>query len=105
MDAPQAEVPYVIGTLTRMIRHERQRLATGLALRQYISQQLEAGNEVDHYRLDWLQKSMSRVIDTLAECARDFDREHLSDRASAHDLCDVLASALSAIHTQAGDGD
>jgi len=94
---PDPEIQFTMRTLARVLKHERQRLETGYALREHIHQQLSVGQEPEHYRVEWLRDAVSKVIDTLMTIGSDFNRDHPDDKASTADLVDILSSTIATI--------
>ena len=96
MDATE-EIGFATQTFGRVIRNEKHRMAVGIALRNHIQKQLENGVVPDHYRMEWLHKSISRVIHELEKIGRDFNTANPNDKFSTADMIDVVNSVSSTL--------
>lgn len=73
---------------------EKSRLYNGAAIRREIRDAIDRGEEPVGYRVEWLKKSSQKVIHTLHEVAKEFNKEYPHDKASVQDLCDILNTTL-----------
>jgi hypothetical protein len=87
---------------SQVIRREKRRLQNGYAMREYIGQQLRAGNSPDHYRVHWIEQGIDRVIGVLGDMSNEFNEANPNDKISAHDFVDVLKSTINTIAHRAG---
>lgn len=101
MDAA-AEIEFTQSTFNGIMRREAQRLSTGATLRRYMHDQLELGNPVDHYRLEWIKKSVMRLIVCLHEIGKEFNEAHPNDKVSGADFLDILQSTYRTVSMRAG---
>ena len=92
-----AQIEFVKATFSRVLAHEKQRMAMGMAIRNHLHDQLAAGVEIDHYRMEWLHSSISRVIDLLEQIGSEFNKAHPDDKCSSADLLDIASSVTSTI--------
>lgn len=91
-----------VATILDYLKNKDQGLKSGLSIRASLAGALSRGEEVHHYRIDWLRSSSMRVIDLLSVLAKEFNAAHPGDLCSAVDLVDVLVTALNVIKTKAG---
>lgn len=89
-----AQIDFTVRTLAAVKNRDAARLARGSAIRELLHKQLKLGMAPEHYRLEWINRSIGRVIDTLGQVAAEFDREHPDDKASVNDFADILASTM-----------
>jgi hypothetical protein len=98
----ESEIEATQLAFNQAIRREQTRLRTGFAMRDYISTQLKAGVLPTHYRVQWIENSVDRIIDLLQILATEFNDAHPNDKASAHDLVDILQSTSKTIVRRVG---
>ncbi len=91
------EIAETQAALRETMENEKRRVANAGQLREFLGKQLAAGIVPDHYRIEWLQKSVFAVIATLGGAAAAFDRAHPQDKATARDLLDILISTQAKI--------
>jgi hypothetical protein len=87
---------------SQVIRREKRRLQNGYAMREYIGQQLRDGVSPEHYRVDFIEQGIDRVIGLLGDMSNEFNEAHPNDKISAHDFIDVLKSTINTIVHRAG---
>lgn len=87
---------------TAFITDRSARLDRGYRLRALMHEAIQAGKQPSGYRPDWIAASAKRVIAELSKMAEEFDKTHLDDKASAHDLLDIIATAQQALKARAG---
>jgi hypothetical protein len=75
------------------------RLRYGAKQRELINEAVSKGNDIDHYRIEWLEKSSMEVIKTLLLVSKKFDTNYFFDMISLNDLKDVLNHALKRLET------
>lgn len=98
----EQEIEATQHAFSQVIRRERQRLANGFKMRDYLAEQLASGVYPDHYRITWIEDGVTSVINHLRDLAIRFDEEHPNDKVSAHDFVDVLRSAIGTLATRSG---
>jgi hypothetical protein len=76
---------------------ETVKLRWGLQVRAVLGVQLARGERPDNYRIDWLIKTRSSIIDVLYEASKEFNAQFTHDRISTLDQLDALESVMSAI--------
>ena len=101
----EAEIEFVKSTFSRVLAHEKHRMAIGMAIRNHMHEQLKLGVEIDHYRMEWLHSSISRVIDLLEQIGSEFNKEHPEDKCSSADLLDIASSVTNTIQNYIGRDD
>ncbi len=94
-----------ISNTLRLIRDGQQTaLQNGLQTRDEIRKQLEAGNEPEHYRIDWLRETAVQCIGFIGEASKIFNAQHPNDQISQNDVLDVLINAANMIVKYSGAG-
>jgi hypothetical protein len=93
---------FAVSTILAFVRQNAQRLEDGVATREAIAGALARGEEVHHYRIDWLHESSRRVFDLLQRLGEEFNAAHPDDRCSTRDFGDVLATTSARIRAKAG---
>lgn len=79
---------------------DKSRLAHGVSLRQQMYDTTATGLPFNHYRSQWLAKSIHATIDFAKGLCREFDAAHPDDRASTLDLSDILRGAYNLVTQQ-----
>lgn len=69
------------------------RLQRGLQLRKEMWDAVKAGKPTTGYRAEWVRRSGLKIVALLKNIAQDFNNQHSDDRASMHDMLDILAQA------------
>lgn len=91
------KIEFIQRTFHRLLAHEKQRLAIGMAVRNHMHEQLSHGIQIDHYRSDWIRDSIVRVIDLLDAIRKDFNRAHPEDKCSSADILDIADSVTATL--------
>jgi hypothetical protein len=94
MSIKSDQISFTSRVLGSVVLDNNTRLQNGLRMREQIHDQLEAGTEPDHYRVDWIRQTVLKLFDVLEEQAREFNEEHPNDLISSKDLGDALVSAV-----------
>lgn len=87
------DIEFTVDVFQKVLANEKHRLAVGAVLRRYIHSQLEKGIEPDHYRMQWMNRGISRMVHELELFGREFNAAHPTDKFSASDMLDVAESA------------
>lgn len=97
--------PEEISEALRLIRaNQNSALDNGLKIRDEIRKKIEAGEEPDHYRVDWLRETALQCIGFIGETAKMFNSEHPNDKISQNDMLDVLITAANMVVKYSGAG-
>lgn len=99
----QEQIEFAQAVLTKFVTVNAKRLRHGYRLRKQMHDAIERGEDPGDYRALWVKDGASRVIDLLQELAREFNAAHDDDRASAHDLADVLSTAMGVLKESVED--
>jgi hypothetical protein len=96
----RADLEFIATALGDAVESSRYsiRLAHGSRLRTALYRAMAAGQQVNHYRLQWLGASAARLVAAARQMCKDFDTEHPDDMASAFDLGDILRIASAHIN-------
>lgn len=96
----RADLEFIASALGDAVESTRYsvRLTYGSRLRAGLYRAMAQGQQVDHYRLQWLGSSGARIVAFARSLCREFDTAHPDDMASAYDLGDILRIASSHIN-------
>jgi hypothetical protein len=87
------KVPKVLWPAPVIDEKMRARLDNGARQRTEIKRQIEAGEEPQGYRAEWLRESAHAILDLMATRAGQFNAVHEDDQASVADLLDAISTA------------
>ena len=96
MDASD-EIEFTVRTFQRVLNVEKHRMAVGAALRNEMHEYLRRGRTFDHYRMAWLNKSVSRIVRELEVIGREFNETNQTDKFSTADMIDVAESVVATL--------
>lgn len=88
------KIDFIVGVMKRLTASQHVRLQNGARMRKEIRAAIQRGERPTGYRVEWLRDSGYEIIKTLTKIAKQFDKEHLQDKASVQDLMDVITTAL-----------
>jgi hypothetical protein len=77
-------------------------LSHGIALREQMINELNAGKIPTSYRYKWIRSSSDQMLKLLGQFVRDFNQEHPEDCASTLDIEDITAYVLNILKTRHG---
>ena len=89
-----AQIEATASALYRIVTSSEVKLQWGTIKRREIQDAIKQGKKVSGYRVEWLRKSSSRLVDELSKIAEEFNRIYKWDHASAQDLVDILATTI-----------
>ena len=101
----ETEIEFITGVFSRVIAHEDHRNAIGAAIRNHMHEQLALGVKIDHYRSDWLHRSVNEVIDVLEHIGHEFNVVHPDDKCTTADLADIATSVVTTLRHYMTHGD
>jgi len=87
------EIQFTVKTFHKVLASEKNRLAIGIRLRNYIHEEIEAGREPEHYRMEWLHIGIRHIIAELEKIGRAFNAANPTDKFSTADMIDIAHSA------------
>jgi len=87
------EIQFTVQTFQKVLASEKNRLAMGLKLRNWVHEEIQAGREPDHYRMDWMHLGIKHIITELEKIGRAFNAANPNDKFSTADMIDIAHSA------------
>lgn len=93
MEYSKEQLDAVARTLKQVVTDDAIKLRWGALKRAEMHAAQKRGEKSDTYRVEWIRKSRSRVVQLLLDISQEFNRTWKHDRASAQDLMDILVSA------------
>ncbi len=94
-----------ISNILRIVKgSQASALQNGLKIRDEIRKQIEAGQQPDHYRMDWLRETAVQCIGFIGEAAKMFNATYANDQISQNDVLDVLINAANMVVKHSGAG-
>jgi hypothetical protein len=91
------QTDFILKTFKTIKHLEQQRYRKGQSIREFITQKQRNGEEVDHYRIDFLHESITKLFKFMEQIGVDFNREHPEDRFTVADMADILYNAMNII--------
>jgi hypothetical protein len=95
--SPAEQIDYAKKVFETVAIDDQQRLKRGLQLREEMHAAIERGEDPKGYRVDWLQRTTSRVMQAITGSAEEFNALYHDDRISVADFADVLESVAHAL--------
>jgi hypothetical protein len=104
LESMNPQIDAVVSVFCRLANQNVKKLEHGRDLRIAMHEAIVKGQKPVGYRPAFLRESSQVVISLLGELAEEFDQQHQDDKASLHDLMDVLATAVGLLKREI-DGD
>ena len=93
----EEQIEFTVAVFSNVLHDRRDRIAAGIRRREEAHELAQQGKT--NYRTEWVRDSVLRVVDTLAEIARDFDAKHPDDQCTTKDFGDILMSTIRALQS------
>ena len=90
----EEQIAYIQEVLRTVAIDDQARLKRGLQLRDEMHAAIARGEEPRGYRVDWLERSVQRVIQVVLGCGEEFNTLYNDDKASQADFADILLTAM-----------
>lgn len=100
MDA--AKLDYIARTFDAFVSQNNARLRRGLNRRNKIKEQLQKGENVDNYRVQFIKESAVQLVQDLKTIAQNFNARYDDDMASSLDLIDIIQTAQEILKGETG---
>lgn len=89
-----SDIDFACRVFLKLVSEKDERLEIGSRIREKMKASIAKGEEPSGYRADWLRESALEIIRTLGSQAQKFNTTYSSDKISAQDMVDALATAM-----------
>ncbi len=104
IEQSEHDFQWALSVIERASKLQKLRLRRGMIRRNQIAAAMEAGEQPEGPRIEWLKDSASKVLACLQECCRQFNEANCDDLISRADCVDALSTAINWLQKQTPSG-